>query len=88
MRLCTCPHGWVLSHVHRGQERVSVVLSIFPPLSLRQDLYLNVGLTFPQLGWKPASPEILLSSSALELEFRQAGDTGLVWVLEFELWFS
>lgn len=80
-------HARMSMCIHRGPEKIFSVLSYhFPPVPLRQGLFMKLGLAFSWLGWKPANPSnqpIISWGYRCEQDGRFA-----VWVLGSELWSS
>lgn len=68
-----CVHVSIPVHTLGGQKRGSGVLCHFPPSSLRQNLFVNLGLTFSQPAGSPQA------SATLSLVHRHTGRPG-AWV--------
>lgn len=58
VHVCQWAYLCMYVHAHRGQKRVSGAPPItLCPFILRQGLFLNLGLRFSQVSWKPAQPD-------------------------------
>lgn len=54
----TCLWICILMHAHGGQKRALEILNPSLLFPLRQGIFLNLGLLFIGLGWKPADLNI------------------------------
>lgn len=62
---CVCLYVGVHTCIHKAKRGHSWLSSVSLPVSLRQGLYLNSGLMFSSLDWKPASSSDHLVSAPL-----------------------